>query len=420
MARTSSSADTITDTTPYWTTSASIGGYPALERAIECDVLVVGGGITGITSAYLLQQAGRRVALVERGRCASMDTGHTTGHLTCVTDARLADMVDVFGEDHARAVWDAGLAAIAQIEDIAAREHIDCGLARVPGYLHLPAGRQPDAAAIRALQRERALATTLGFDAEFIPRVPVVDRPGVMFAGQARFHPRLYLRALLDRIHDAGGLIFERSSVSEIIGDPIRARVNGHEVRCADVVVATHSPIAGRMGFIRSSALQTAMHLYTSYVVGARVPSGAVPDALFWDTDERYHYLRVDPRRDFDYVIFGGEDHKTGQAEDTERVYERLVDGLRALVPDAAITHHWSGQVIKTTDGLPMMGYAADHQYVATGYAGNGMTFGTLGAMMARDAITGVPNRWRDLFDIHRPEIRVRPDGTVIGEARDG
>ena len=99
-------------------------------------MVVVGGGITGLTTAYLLTRAGRRVVLLERGRCAEVDTGHTSAHLTMVTDTRLTELVSRFGRSHAQAVWDAGRAAIAQIDEIACEHEIDCGFKWVEGYLH--------------------------------------------------------------------------------------------------------------------------------------------------------------------------------------------------------------------------------------------------------------------------------------------
>ena len=130
-----------------------------------------------------------------------------------------------------------------------------------------------------------------------------------------------------------------------------------------------------------------------------------VADALWWDTSDPYHYLRVEPHRDFDVVIFGGEDHKTGQQDDTEACYRRLETHLSALLPQIDLTHRWSGQVIETPDGLPYIGRNADHQYAATGYAGNGLTFGTVAGMIISDAILGRANPWTELFDPSRKAL---------------
>src|SRR5207248_2096630 len=130
------------------------------------DVLVVGGGITGLTAAYLLTASGRTVAVIERNRCAQVDTGHTSAHLTMVTDSRMTELVDAFGRDHAQAVWDAGLSALAQIDTIVRDERIACGFAWVPGYLHAALGTDRHREA-QSLRDEAALAAELGFDAAF-------------------------------------------------------------------------------------------------------------------------------------------------------------------------------------------------------------------------------------------------------------
>jgi Rieske Fe-S protein len=170
-------------------------------------------------------------------------------------------------------------------------------------------------------------------------------------------------------------------------------------------VVATHNPIVGKAGWLGATLLQTKLSLYTSYVVAGRVQRGQIPDALFWDTGQPYRYLRLQPQGGFDHVIFGGEDHKTGQETDTTGSSERLEEVITRLIPDLEITHRWSGQVIETNDGLPLIGEVAPRQFAATGFCGNGMTFGTLSAMMAADALSGRPNPWADLFDIKRTAL---------------
>jgi glycine/D-amino acid oxidase-like deaminating enzyme/nitrite reductase/ring-hydroxylating ferredoxin subunit len=396
------------DTTPYWRDSASMPHFGAIERDLQVDVVVIGAGITGITAAYLLKRAGRKVALLERHRVGDEDTGHTTAHLTCVTDTRLSALIRDFGADHARAVWDAGLAAIAQIDEQVRREQMDCHFAWLPGYLHASLDVPPEDEA-QMLRQEAEAAADLGFDARYLERVPFVDRPGMEIADQARFHPRKYLAALLRRVEGDGCHVFEHSgvdTVDELKDDTFLVHACGHTVRCGYLVIATHDPVAGAASWLTANLLRTKLALYTSYVIGGPLLSGRVPDALFWDTAEPYRYLRLEPHRGFDYVIFGGEDHKTGQAEDTRACYAHLEAALEHLVPDVEITHHWSGQVIETNDGLPYIGEIAPRQFIATGFAGNGMTFGTLGAMMATDAVIGRDNPWRELFDVGRTKIQ--------------
>jgi nitrite reductase/ring-hydroxylating ferredoxin subunit len=156
------------------------------------------------------------------------------------------------------------------------------------------------------------------------------------------------------------------------------------------------------VGEARAALFQTKLALYTSYVLGARVPKGTLPDGLWWDTSDPYDYLRVDPHADHDYVIFGGEDVKTGQEDDANQVFQRLEERLHRLLPMATMQHRWLGQVVETDDGLPFVGENAHQEFIATGFCGNGCTLGTLSAMMARDRYLDRTNPWFDLFRVDR------------------
>jgi Rieske Fe-S protein len=158
-------------------------------------------------------------------------------------------------------------------------------------------------------------------------------------------------------------------------------------------------PLWGIASGKETTMLQSKLAPYTTYVVAGAVPRGSVPDALFWDTGDPYRYVRIEPRGEDDLVILGGADHKTGQASDTSERFRLLEEELRAAVPGCSPTHRWSGQVLGTPDGLPYLGRLADHRYAATGFSGNGLTFGTVGAMITSDAILERPSPWVDLFD---------------------
>lgn len=390
---------------PVWIDSAPIRKFPKLERYLNVDVLVIGAGITGITTAYLLKKGGSTVALIERERVASIDTGHTTAHLTYVTDVELQQLAKNFGKDHAQAAWDSGKAAIDEIESIVAEEEIECEFTRVPAFLHVRTDRFSKTEA-SSLKKEADLAAKLGFDAAYLSAVPYFNLPGVRFANQAKFHPRKYLRSLVEKIPGSDSHVFEKSAVSEFDAKKRRVKVNRNWISFDRVVMATNNPLVGLASMTAATLFQTKLSLYTSYVLGARLPSDAIPEALFWDTREPYDYLRIDRHRSFDYIVYGGEDHKTGQKKATTKAYARLLARLKKIIPKANIDHRWSGQVICTPDGLPYIGENAEHQFVATGYCGNGITFGTVAAMMARDWIVGRKNPWTDLFAVDRKKIK--------------
>jgi len=259
---------------------------------------------------------------------------------------------------------------------------------------------------ISRLKKEARLAAKLGFDATYLESVPYFNLPGVRYPNQAKFHPRKYLRALVGKVAGNGSHVFEKSAASEFDAKKRRLKANRNWINFDRVIMATNNPLVGLAHVTAATLLQTKLSLYTSYAFGARVSSGTVPEALFWDTKDPYDYLRVDRRRGFDYLIYGGEDHKTGQKTQTGKAYTRLRARLKKIIPEARVDYRWSGQVISTPDGLPYIGENAERQFIATGYCGNGITFGTVAAIMARDWATRRKNPWSDLFAVDRKKIK--------------
>jgi glycine/D-amino acid oxidase-like deaminating enzyme/nitrite reductase/ring-hydroxylating ferredoxin subunit len=383
------------DRSSLWIDATRNVAYPVLERDVTVDVAVVGAGIAGVTTAYLLKKAGKSVALLEKGHAALRETGHTTAHLTHVVDRRLSDLVKTWGEDGAKAVWDANEVALHQIERLVREEAINCDFRRVSGFLFGPRPEDVD-----LLQEEARLASQFGYRPAFVAPAdfPFRARSVVRFEGQARFQPRRYVLHLLEKVPGGGGDVFENTAVKEIDpGTPHRVVTEkGPVVTCSQVVVTAHVPFRNRVG------VHAKQGAYRSYVIAARVPRGLVPDGLYWDTLDPYHYVRLQPMGDHDVVILGGEDHKTGQLTDTNVPYHKLIDWLRDQVgPEATLVGHWSGQIMEPVDGLPYVGPnvgGAKGEFIATGFSGNGMTYGTLAGMMLSDQVLGRETPWDRLF----------------------
>lgn len=387
---------TLHDSTPVWD-SVKIPRYNRPLDTQRYDVVIVGGGITGLSAAYFLKRAGKRVCVLERDRLGQGDTGHTTAHLTYVTDVRLHQLVKTFGKERAALAWHAGGTALDLIEQVVADNNINCQFRRTPGFLHASLDRDQDES--ESLQAEAELAQELGFAADFVAHVPVVDRPGIRFRDQAKFQPRAYLAALARLVDGDGSSVHEEVEVTGVGNDdPIFVEVGDRRIDCGHVVIGTHVPIMGKNGLISASFLQSRLAAYSSYVVSGRLPRGAAPDVSLWDTSNPYYYLRIDEHSKYARAIFGGKDHKTGQETDTEVGYLALTEKLQKLLPEVEIDYCWSGQVIDTNDGLPLIGETSPRQFIATGYNGNGITFATIAATMARDAVLGRDNPWADLF----------------------
>lgn len=391
--------------------------FPAEPLPDSVDVVIVGAGITGLTAAYLLKKSGKRVAVFERERIGSGETGNTSAHLTYVTDLWLGELVKRFGRNAARLVWQGGAAAIDLIESNASEPGINCGFRRVPGFLCSAFKRSSaEHDESKQLSDEAALAAELGFAARFIAMGPVTGRPAVAYADQALVHPLDYLSGLALAIDGGGSYVRESAEVGEVIQDPLAVIVDGKTIACGDVIIATHVPLTGSTGIVSATLFQTKLYPYSSYVLGAHIGSDGPLPGLYNDSSDPYHFLRVHEERAGRYAIFGGEDHKTGQETNTEARFEQLERTLRTLIPSARIERRWSGQVIQTDDGLPFVGQTGEHQYVATGYWGNGLTFGTLSGMMLRDAVSGEKNPLRELFDPHRKASSLGALATFVSE----
>ncbi|WP_367871769.1 FAD-dependent oxidoreductase [Luteolibacter sp. Populi] len=395
------------NTQPFWLDTPGGGSeaFPSLGADLSADVLVIGGGITGITAAFLLAREGKSVVLVERETIGARDTGHTTAHLTYMTDTRLSDLVATFSRREAQLAWQAGAAAMDLIRENVDSLGIDCALKRVPGYL--VAAASGDVGEERAvLQAESEMAHQFGFDVRFEDGGPVTGRPCIRFAGQMEFHPLKYLRAMAAAAVKAGARIFENCEVTAFEEDPLLVHAGGHVIRYKQVVIATHVPLQGMAGTLGAALFQTKLALYSTYAVAARIPAELpVPDMIWSDTADPFLYLRIGGTGEERMAILGGEDHKTGVVVETGELYQRLEQLLLCMIPQAEITHRWSGQVVETVDGLPFIGPTSEAQFIATGFSGDGMTFGTTAAMMARDWVLGRRNPWADLFNPGRRSL---------------
>lgn len=396
-------------TTSIWMATADVPDFPPLDADAETDVCVVGAGIAGLSVAYTLARAGRRVLVLDDGPVGGGETGRTTAHLTSALDDRYFAIERLHGLDGARTAAASHEAAIDRIEEIVRREKIACDFTRCDGYLFLAPG---DDAGL--LDRELAATHRAGLaDTERLERVPLPFHdfgPCLRFPRQARFHVLAYLAGLARAVVRLGARIHTGAHVAEIADttDGASACVkteDGRTVKARALVVATNSPVNDWV------KIHTKQAPYRTYVVGAVVPAGSVPDGLYWDTADPYHYVRIQRSDGHDVLIVGGEDHKTGQADDAEERFARLERWTRERFPmTTSFEYRWSGQVMEPVDYMAFIGRnpGSEDVYIATGDSGNGMTHGTIAGILIPELILGRDHPWAALYDPSRVSVSLR------------
>jgi glycine/D-amino acid oxidase-like deaminating enzyme/nitrite reductase/ring-hydroxylating ferredoxin subunit len=415
-----SSSDSAGQTISVWMATAEVPEQAALASDSECDVCIVGAGISGMTTAYLLAHEGQRVIVLDDGPIGGGMTERTTAHLVTALDDRYYELERLHGERGARLAAESHAAAIDRIESIVAEEKIDCDFERLDGYLFTP----PDES-IKQLEDELEAARRAGLtDLELVDRAPIEDFDtgrALRFPRQAQFHPVKYLTGLARAIERDGGKIYTHTHASKIEGGKERARIEtevGHTVTARAVVVATNTPVNDRV------VIHTKQAPYITYVIGARVPAGSITKALYWDTPDPYHYVRIQSgpfkaieteegtvkAGDYDILIVGGEDHKTGQEDDANKRFAWLERWTRTRFPMIeGIEFRWSGQVMEPVDGLAFIGrnpLDEENVFIATGDSGNGMTHGTIAGILLTDLILGRANDWATIYDPSRITLK--------------
>ena len=396
--------------TSVWMATAKLPQFSPLRANERADVCIVGAGMAGLSTAYLLTRAGKSVIVLDDGPIVSGETERTTAHLVNAVDDRFFEIERLHGEEGARMAAESHTAAVNMIERIVRAENIDCDFERVDGYLF----NAPDMPA-DLLERELEAAHRAGLvDVRMLERAPLATFDtgrALHFPQQAQFHPLKYLAAIAQAIVRDGGRIFAHTHAAKIHGGRnahVETR-DGLTVHCESIVVATNTPVNDRL------AIHTKQAAYRTYVIGAAVPAGAIPKVLYWDTADPYHYVRLQPATPGsgageDILIVGGEDHKTGQAEDTEQRFARLEAWTRERFPMIRdVRFRWSGQVMEPVDAMAFIGRnPVDHDnvYVATGDSGNGMTHGTIAGILITDLILGRDNPWEKLYNPSRVSLR--------------
>ena len=374
----------------------------ALKQDIRADTVVVGSGIAGLSTAYELACRGQKVVVLDRGRIAGGMTSRTTAHLTSQSDDGFEQLIGARGLDGAKTFHESHAAAIDRIEAIQNDEEIDCHFRRVNGYLFPALGMDPK----EALDPQFEATKKVGMPIERHKGLPFEGQGGtpcLRYPNLATFHPLRYLRGIADAITRRGGQLFADTTVTKIEERDGAVTVqtgNNARVQAAAAVIATNSPINDRV------ALHTKQAPYRTYAMALTIEKDSIEDALYWDTLDDYHYVRLENGRgNTQYLIVGGADHKTGEADDAWARFEAIEAWIRALLPQLGnVTHRWSGQVLNPIDYVAFSGRnpGNDNVYVHTGDSGQGITHGVAASILISRLISGEPCSWADLYDPSR------------------
>ena len=396
-----------------WFSNAESLQFVKLGHDISVDVVIVGGGIAGLTTAYLLSQAEKTVAVIDDGNIGSGETGRTTAHITHALDDRYHYIEKLHGKKGAKIAAASHTAAIDLIEYIVREEGIKCDFCRLDGYLFLDPtdSRKSLDEELEATHRAGIMETEL---LQTSPTSSFDTGPCIRFPNQAQFQPLKYLAGMARAIIGRGGQIYTQTHVKDLLSSGIKTE-DGYKVEARKIVVATNAPIVDKISKIYDKQVA-----YRTYVIGARIRKGSVPTGLYWDTGNQksknlvppYHYIRIQEMKDYDLLVVGGEDHVTANANDIVKRYNALEAWTKKRFQIDGIEYRWSGQVLEPKDSIAFIGRNPKDKrrniFIASGDSGNGITHGTIAGVILSDLILGKRNEWAELYD---PARKIRSGG---------
>lgn len=382
----------------YWLATTPDSNYPALHGDIHVDIAIIGGGIVGLTTAYLLKEAGfSSIAVIEAGHILRGVTGHTTAKVTSQHHLIYDRLISKFGKRQAQQYAESNQAAIEKIDSIVNSRQIDCDFVRKPAYVYAGSGDSTG-----KIRNEVQAARQLGLPASFEEKLPLPFETygAVRFSNQAQFHPTKYLNALAGEIHGDGCHIFEKTRALKIEGEnPTTVTTDKGTVTAQKVIQATHYPIHDKPGMFFQRLYQS-----RSYVLGIRIRD-PFPEGMFINVEEPARSLRSQRTDGGELVLVTGEGHRTGEEENETVHYQNLEKWVRSIYSVDSVDYRWSTQDTISVDHVPYIGRLTsdnDNIFLATGFKKWGMTTGTVAAMIITDMILGKSNPWEEVYDPSR------------------
>lgn len=382
-------------TIPVWQSVAREISFPALSNDVTADVAIVGGGITGITAAYLLSKAGKKVVLLEALKIAGSSTGYSTGNLYApVGSEGLHTVKSKWDKKKLQDVVASRGAAVDFIEQRVKEFNINCDFRRVPWCLFAEEGGNRS-----YVEKEKEMAEQAGLTIVDDVPFPLPVKVGFSIPNQAQFNPLQYTTSLAEKIQSDNCLIFENTKVTKINdGEPCTLETSGGKVTASRIIMATHTPKGIYL-------VHTSLEPYREYAVAATLNGDYPGPGIFWDMIGMEHYsIRTYDTPTGKVLMVLGESHKVGTKEWNNECYQKLESFLHGKFDVASVLYKWSAQQYRPADGIPHMGISSGNKniYIATGFSADGLTYGTLAAMIISDEIAGVENRWKETYKAAR------------------
>jgi len=351
----------------------------------ESDIAIIGGGITGITSAYLLALEGKKVVVMEREKVGEGMTAYTTGFLTQIIDIEPVKLIKKFGLEKARLILASHREAIDAIEKIIKEEQIECEFMRCTNYIYANTLKEQN----ELLQMREALQQ-LGVPVEYKKDAALVFKNEGYLAipNQAKFNAPKYVAALAGCAKKYGALIQEGTEVKDATS-----------INAKNILVATYA------SFNSPPILAGRSSMYRSYILEFRFPIGSLVEGIYQDSLEPYHYFRVDRREEYDRVLLGGADDLEAANTDVEINFEMLRTYATRLFAGQSYeeTQHWAGRILNSRDGLAYIGADIESSiYYATAFSGNGLTYSYIASKMFVDQILSRPNPYVPMYALDR------------------
>lgn len=384
----------------YWLNTSETLNYPALQHNIQADVAVVGGGIAGITTAYMLAEEGVDVALLEARNLMNGTTGNTTAKLTAQHALIYDELIQRYGTEDAKLYYQANMEAIGLIKAFTEKNKIDCDLQEQTAFVYTQSAKHRE-----KIENEVKAYQKLGIDGELVNdlRLPFNIETAVAMYKQAQFHPVKYLNGLLTALENMGVRIYENTMVTDVdeaddAGHTICFTGQGKQITCEHAVFATHYPTYEVDKFFPKN-----LEPESSYAIAVKAEN-KFPDGMYISIDHPKRTMRPIYQNGEQYVLVGGDSHTTGDGSSTEQRYNDIVQFAGNNFKTVDIKNCWSSHDLISSDRLPFIGKIQENRniYVLTGFSKWGLTDATIGAKILADAIMGKENPYESLFSLQR------------------